>query len=166
VKDAVKATKSDVELLDALNKELVPPDLANDDGEVCAVEDIETEEDVAAATGDGEHLPVASTLTGWPEVPLPSVMPRPEGIALIPAGMGPPGWVLLQLSGLSLASMVEAPVHRVSGQRGKGSKRRAIRKRRRCQKNGGQNAAGCNGGKAGGVAACEHFRETGRRLDV
>jgi hypothetical protein len=94
VKDAVKATKSDVELLDALNKELVPPDLANDDGEVCAVEDIETEEDVAAATGDGEHLPVASTLTGWPEVPLPSVMPRPEGIALIPAGMGPPGWVL------------------------------------------------------------------------
>jgi hypothetical protein len=90
VKDAVKATKSDVELLDALNKELVPPDLANDDGEVCAVEDIETEEDVAAATGDGEHLPVASTLTGWPEVPLPSVMPRPEGIALMPAGMGPP----------------------------------------------------------------------------
>jgi hypothetical protein len=56
VKDAVKATKSDVELLDALNKELVPPDLANDDGEVCAVEDIETEEGVAAATGDGEHL--------------------------------------------------------------------------------------------------------------
>jgi hypothetical protein len=30
----------------ALNKELVPPDLANDDGEVCAVEDIEMEEDV------------------------------------------------------------------------------------------------------------------------
>jgi hypothetical protein len=36
------------------------------------MEGIETEEDVAAATGDGEHLPVVATLTGWPEVPLPS----------------------------------------------------------------------------------------------
>jgi hypothetical protein len=88
-------------------------------------------------------------------------MPRPEGIALWPPGMG-----ILQLSGLSLASMVDAPIHRVLGQRGKGSKRRAIRKRRRCQKNGGQDAAEFNGGKAGGVAACVHFRETGRRLDV
>jgi hypothetical protein len=39
VKDAVKAMKSDVELLDALNKELVPPDQANDDDEeLCAME--------------------------------------------------------------------------------------------------------------------------------
>jgi hypothetical protein len=72
-KDPVKAMKSDEELLDALNKELVPPwSRANDDGEVSAMEGIETEEDVAAATGDGEHLPVVATLTGWPEVPLPS----------------------------------------------------------------------------------------------
>jgi hypothetical protein len=51
-KDAVKAMKSEVEMLDALNKELVPPDLANDNRE--------TEEDYAA-----------TKLTGWPEVPRP-----------------------------------------------------------------------------------------------
>ena len=161
VKDAVKAMKSDVELLDALNKELVPPDLANDDEEVGAMEGIDTEDDIAAATGDGEQLPVASTLTGWPEVPLPSVMPRPEGMALRPAGIGPP-----TVGGTVIGIMVEAPTYRISGHRGKDSKRRAKRKCRRCQKNGGQNAAECNGGKAGGVAACEHFSETDRRLDV
>jgi hypothetical protein len=158
VKDAVKAMKSDVALLDALNNELVPPNLAFDDREVCAMEGIETEEDVAAATGDGEHLPIASTLTGWPEVPLPSVMPRPEMIALRPAGMGPP-----TVGGTVIGVVVEAPPeYRAQDKRQKDSKPRASRTCRRCRKYGGQNAAECKGGKAGGATACEHFSE----LDV
>jgi hypothetical protein len=60
------------------------------------VEGVETEKDVA--TGDGD-LPLASTLTGWSEVPLPSVMLGPKGLH-----WGQHGWVLLQLAGLSLAS--------------------------------------------------------------
>ncbi len=69
-------------------------------------ESIKTEEDVAAATGDGEHLPVASPLTGWPEVPLPSVIPRPEGVALGPAGIGPP-----TVGGTAIGIMVEVPIY-------------------------------------------------------
>jgi hypothetical protein len=118
------------------------------------VEGIETEEDIA--TGDGD-LPLASNLTGWSEVPLPSVMPRPERIALRPAVMGPP-----TVGGTVIGVMVEAPIYRYSVQRGKDSKQRASRTCRRCQKYGGQNAAECcKGGKAGGAAACEHFREQG-----
>ena len=148
VKDAVKAMKSDVEFLDALNKELVPPDLANDDREVCAMEGIETEEDSAIVA-----------LTGWPEVQLPSVMPRPERIALRPAGMGPP-----TVSGTVIGVVVEAPEYRTKGKRQKDSKPRASRTCRRCRKyGGGLTAAECNGGKAGGQAACEHFNEQGVR---
>jgi hypothetical protein len=126
VKDAVKAMKSDVELLDALNKELVPPDLANGDREVCATEGIDTEEDCAA-----------TNLTGWPEVPLPSAMPRPERIALRPAGTGPP-----TVGGTVIGVVVEALEYRGKGKgkRKKDSKPRAKRTCRRCQQYGGQNA--------------------------
>jgi hypothetical protein len=133
VKDAVKAMRSDVEFLEALNKELVPPDLA---------------------IGNGD-LPLASTLTRWSEVPLPSVMPRPERIALRPAGMGPPA-----VGGTVIGVVVE-PEHRSKGKRQKDSKPRAKRTCQRCRKHGEQNAAECNGGKAGGAAACEHFSKQG-----
>jgi hypothetical protein len=159
VKDAVKAMKSDAALLDALNNELVPPNLAYDDREDCVMEGIETEEDVAAATGDGEHLPIASTLPGWPEGPLPSVMPRPEMNALRPTGMGPP-----TVGGTVIGVVAEAPPeYRAQGRRQKDSKPRASRTYRRCGEYGGQNAAECKGGKAGGVATCEHFSELGVR---
>jgi hypothetical protein len=129
VKEAVKAMNSDVALLDALNNELVPRNLAYDDREVCVMEGIETEEGVAAATGDGEHLPIASILTGWPEVLLPSVMPRPEMIALRPTGMGPP-----TVGRAIICVVVEAPPeYRAQGRRQKDSKPRASRTCRRCR---------------------------------
>jgi hypothetical protein len=100
-----------------------------------AVEGIETEEDVA--TGDGD-LPLALTLTRESEVPIPSVMPRPERIPLRPAVMGPP----TVLGGTGIGIVVEALTHPHSVQRGKDSKRRASRTcQQRCQKHGGQNAA-------------------------
>jgi hypothetical protein len=163
VKDAVKAMKSDVELLDALNKELVPPDLANEESEVCVMEGIETEGDIAVATGGvREHLLVASTFAGgWPTVPLPSVMPRPEMVARRSAAMGPP-----TVGGTVIGFMVEAPdaLERRIGERGKDLKPRAKRKCRRCKTKGGQYATTCNGGKAGGVAACEYYRARPGRL--
>jgi hypothetical protein len=138
VKDAVKAMKGEVELLDAINKELVLPDLAKDNRE--------TEEDSAA-----------TNLTGWPEVPLPSAMPRPERSALRLAGTGPP-----TVGGTVIGVVVEAmEQYRTKGKRKKDLKQRAKRRCRRCQQYGGQNAMECNGGKAGGKAACEHFNELG-----
>jgi hypothetical protein len=75
-KDAVKAMKNHVELLEVINEELVPQDRANTaESEDCAMNDIATEEALDIATA-GEARLVASA--GWPLVPLPSVMPRPE----------------------------------------------------------------------------------------
>jgi hypothetical protein len=43
----------------------VPPDLANEESDVRAMEGVETEDDIAVATGgDRDYLPVASTFTG------------------------------------------------------------------------------------------------------
>jgi hypothetical protein len=130
--------KSEVELVDALNKELVPPDLANNDREM--------EEDSAA-----------TKLTGWPEVPLPSAMLQPERSARRLAGTGPP-----TVGRTVIGVVVEAlEQYRTKGKRKKDSKQRANRTCRRCQQYGGHNAMECNGGKAGGKAACEHFNELG-----
>jgi hypothetical protein len=53
VKDAVKAMKSHVELLEVINKELVPHDIVNAESEDCAMNGIGTEEafDIATSTG-------------------------------------------------------------------------------------------------------------------
>jgi hypothetical protein len=153
VKDAVKAMKSDVEFLDALNKELVPPDLANDETEVCAVDGIEPEE--------------AVVFVGWQEVPLPSAMPQPERIAQRPVGMGPP-----MVGGTLIGLMMEAPdatPFRNSGQRGKDSKPRAPRQSKRCKLYNGPNAFTCRGGKPGpnsGADACQYFLEDGTLVVV
>jgi hypothetical protein len=111
------------------------------------MEGIETEEDVAAATDDGEHLPTTSTLTGWPEVLLPSVMPRPEMIALRPAGLGPP-----TVGGTVIGVVIEAPPeYRAQGRRQKDSKPRASRTCRRCREYGGHH------GQAGRVDDAENM---------
>jgi hypothetical protein len=145
VKDAVKVMKNHVELLEAINKELVPRDLANDGSEDCAVDGSEMED--AVETED------TVVLTGWPEVPLPSAMPRPERIAQRPVDIGPPtvGGTLIGL----ITDAPDAPPFRKSGRRGKDSKPRAPRRCKRC------NAATCRGAKPGtkgGALACQNIR--------
>jgi hypothetical protein len=61
-----------VELLGVIKKELVPQDVANAESEGCATDGIAMEEAFAVTTA-GEALLIAST--GWPFVPLLSVMP-------------------------------------------------------------------------------------------
>jgi hypothetical protein len=130
VKDAVK--KSDVELLDALNKVLVPPDLANDEEEGCAMGGIETEEQ-------------ASAVAGWPEVPLPSAMLRPEMIARTPAGLQLVDCYWLHSSGSSRRTGISK-----SRQAGKGFKITGERECKRCDKEGGKMQQRAKGWKAWG----------------
>jgi hypothetical protein len=166
VKDAVKSMKSHVELLEVINKELVPEDLANTETEDCAMDgiEIETEEVIAVATA-GEARPVAST--GWQIVPLPSVMPRAELIARRPLGIGPP-----VVGGTAIGFITEAPgvpLVRSKGQRGKDTKQRSKRSCKRCKQNDGPKATTCrgrNGGSKGGVTACQHFGDNGESRSV
>lgn len=77
--------------------------------------------------------------------------------------MGPP-----TVGGTVIGFMVEASAAlecRIERKlRGKDLQARAKRKCRRCVTNGGRYATTCNDGKAGGVAACEHFSATGEAL--
>jgi hypothetical protein len=151
VKDAVKAMKSDLELLEVINEELVPPDLANHESADWAMDDIGTEEATAVVATAGRGRPVA--LTGWPAVPLQSLMPRPEGIARRPVGIAPP-----VVGGTCI------PPYRGPGYRGSDSKVRRKRRCKRCLASDGSNATTCrgrNGGSKGGAAACQYFKENG-----
>jgi hypothetical protein len=89
---------------------------------------IDTEEAIGGAIA-GENHPVV--LTGWPLVPLPSVMPRSEGIARKPLGIGPP-----VVGGTFIGLITEAPEassYRSRGQRGSDLKPLAKRKCQRCK---------------------------------
>jgi hypothetical protein len=83
VKDAVSVMKSDIELLEELNKELVPEELIEPDQE-SAAGDFASVHDVAAPAE-------SNAATGWPQIPLPPIMPQPQGKARWPVGgLGPP----------------------------------------------------------------------------
>jgi hypothetical protein len=56
MKDAVKAMKSHVELLEVINKELVLQDLANGESEDCAMDGIAMQEAFAVATAEEARL--------------------------------------------------------------------------------------------------------------
>jgi hypothetical protein len=159
VKDAVKVMKSHVELLETINQELVPPDIAStNEREGFIMDGIETEEAIAAATDHEEDLPSIAS-TGWPVVPPPSVMPPPEMIARKPVGMGPPV-VAGTVIGL-ITEAQDAPMYRGDGQRGKDSKPRAERQCKRCKEYAGPNATTCKGGKGGSKGGCQYFDENG-----
>jgi hypothetical protein len=144
VKDAVSGMKSVIEeLLENLDKELLPEDLREQDDDV--------EGNVE------ERAPGAVIGAGWPHIPLPSTMCQPELIARRPAGLGPP---IVEQTMIGIVTSSEGPLARKArkrGDRGRDSKTRAKRRCRRCLQNNGDNAQVCNGGKARGSQACQHF---------
>jgi hypothetical protein len=56
------------------------------------VDDVASVHDSGDGTeGMGERVvgPTA-TATGWPQIPLPFIMPQPQGMTCWPSGLGPP----------------------------------------------------------------------------
>jgi hypothetical protein len=157
VKDAVSGMKSDIELLEQLNKELVPKNLLmqQDQGSTTDAPIHGVDDDVEAIME--EKAAVSIGPAGWPQIPLPSTMCPPELIARRSAGLGPP-IVEGTMIGLVKESS-DAPLKR--GGRGNDTKRRKKRRCVRCLQNKGDYAGSCKGGKAGGKTKCEHFHETG-----
>jgi hypothetical protein len=152
VQDAVDSMKSDTELLEELNKELVPEELMQQDQE-SGVDDFAPVHD----SGDDmeERVGGPTTVAGWPQIPLPFIMPQPQGMARWPSGLGPP---IVAGTMIGLATVSEAPLTRKRGGRGTDTKPRAKRRCQRCLQNQGNNAAICKGGNgAQGSKACQYF---------
>jgi hypothetical protein len=135
VKDAVAGMKSDIEVLEQLNKELVPEDLTAQDQE-SAAGNFESINDVAAPAE-------SHAATGWPQIPLLSVMRQPQGTACWPAGLGPP-IVAGTTVGLVMAPEAPLPRNKRPGFRGADSKPQAKRWCQRCVKKKGREAETCN----------------------
>ena len=138
MKDAVSGMKSDIELLEQLSKELVPEDLI--------------EQDQESAVGDFAEC---NTATGWPEIPLPSIMPQLQGIVRWPLGLGPP---IVAGTMIGLVMAPEAPLR--GGLRGQDSRKRSKRQCQRCLANNGGDVEKCNGrmgGKCYRSKACQYF---------
>ena len=120
VKDAVSGMKSDIELLENLNKELLPEDLREQDDDV---------------EGNVEERAPAVIGAGWPQIPLPSTMCQPELIARRPAWLGPS---IVEQTVIGIVTSSEGLLARKArkrGDRGRDSKTRAKRRCRRCLQN-------------------------------
>ena len=155
MKDAVSGMKSNIELLELLNKELVPEDLLMEQDQESTDDDAPNHD-----LGGGIEEGVTSVIgPGWPQIQLPSIMCEPQLLACRPMGLGPliVGQTMI---GLMTASS-EAPLTQKLGVRGTDTKPRAKRQCTRCLQNKGNSAYSCKGGKAGGKTKCENFHETG-----
>jgi hypothetical protein len=120
VKDAVAGMKSDIELLENLNKELLPEHLREQDDEVLI------EQDDAVDNNFEERAP-SNVEAGWPHIPLPSIMWQPDLIARRPAGLGPP---VVERAMIGIVTSSEALLtqrSRKRGERGRDSTPRAKR---------------------------------------
>ena len=104
-----------------------------------------------------EEFAESNAATGWPEIPLPSVVPQPQGAAGWPAaGSGPPPNVAGAMIGL-----LTAPEALLQCCQGQNSKKQAKRGCKRCLANNGGDTKKCAGWKGSskccGSNACQHF---------
>jgi hypothetical protein len=157
VQKAVKGMKSDLEILEALNKEQVPADLLpaqeqnQTDGSVMNIDDDESVVD---------SQPVPNGLLCFPSAAMPPAMQQPTLQARRP-NSGLPIYVGLENIGETVFPFELPPLKRSRGQRGKDQRPRKKRSCKRCVEFGGRNASTCVGRGAAGQTRCMYFNVNG-----